>query len=124
MKLKYIVVCGPAISSDSINDPWYKARLNFPLICSVSYFPEAQYGGDGVTNHVDQIIKRELPTIIYTRYNHTLQAFGNAISDGRVKCDQLSIALHEEVEGEILVTEHTMNSEGFMQDGWPFGILS
>lgn len=121
--MKYIVVCGPALSCDSIDITKYAAKLGNPVICSRLYFPEAHRSGDGVIERVNEAIKQGFPAIIYTRYFHTLQAFGEAVSDGRVEWEELLIVLHENIEGLEVITTHTMTSEGIMREGWPFGAL-
>lgn len=113
---KYVVVCGQDLDNYSLIDhPSFTPAVEY----DIRFFPEANGGANFVESLVEKVVKSNRRNIFLTRYGFILNKIGGMISDGLIQHEDVIVHLLNEGKW----SEHTFTYEGFLSDGWPFGVL-
>ena len=126
----YTVICGPDLTETDAHKVMIlpKAETNLGVGATADklvYFPEREYGAAGVCNLVRKIVAEYPSAVFVTRYSDVLSEIADMVADGKLPIEKFLIKLvrYDDDNGELYVTDHTMDSTGQYLVDWPYGVL-
>jgi hypothetical protein len=125
---KYVIICGPVLKEhdSQILKLIEDAEASFNgLTSKLIVLPEKDNGAEQVRELIRKHIEWKYPTIVVTRYDHAVSEFCLAVARKEIKANQFVVRVVQYAEGHMdkfYVTDHSVNSDGFLED-WPYGVL-
>lgn len=113
---KFTVICGPELTND---EAWSKIPSG---VLGLVLFPEQDMGAEQVRKTTTRWVldNHDVGITFVTRYDMIPNELGGLIADGKISKDEVSIHLCRQGAWSV----HNFTEEGYMENSWPFGVLS
>lgn len=103
---KVVVFCGQRITHKMISNHE-----------NIVMFPEASMGNQDVIDMVRLSVRQDM--VYVTRCGTVINALGELIEENILKAEDVIIHLFNNNQW----TEHKFTEEGYLAEGWPYGVL-
>lgn len=119
---KYHVICGPTLCNTYHLEFWgrYIDSIDPEEKHQQCIFPEKHFGAQGVRDWINAELNlvQETPFVIVTRYDAALNHLCNLAAEGVIAKEDFGVTL---IRQNGVQSVHSINSDGYLDNDWPFG---